>query len=484
MSSAEPHVVVLVHGTWARGIPPLRLAPEAPWCKDSSSLCKAITKALSPQPVVFDAFPWSGRNSTAARLDAAEHLRERLARLRAQYPHSSIHIVTHSHGGNVAMYCLRNEDARTQVVALVCLSTPFLIVRPRLLDWRMAVKIRFLLLSLLMVMFIASLIMAVRPLLGQTTEQSTQPQKAAKAQEEKGPQSVLPAQYHVQVRSQVRSERETYSSTTTEQNKVAEQVEAELDRIQRETDRLRDARFQKPEPWWHVIPNLILASWFFSLFILALERLGRMLDWLHRWNHRAGRKLSLPQSLPFPVLIIRDTADEASTALGGAQFVSWLTTLGLRWSAAVLPNTDDSWRSSHWMGRLFRICSMLALSGLGLVAASVALQADSLVGVGLWIAGAAAGTFGGLVLLSILTIPLIWLLIVVLGIGMAPFGLRMALGGLSLQMSAEGSPPGPWNVLQISSSPRGLGEGGLRHSTYDSPIALKHLQEWIVGISR
>src|SRR5688572_1167715 len=112
-------VITLVHGTWAR---------RARWTRPDSRLCRALSEGLPY--VLFERFSWSGSNSITSRELAACALAEHLRRLVSRFPTANHYVIAHSHGGNIAMYALREDDLRARI-GVVCLSTPFLHVRPR-----------------------------------------------------------------------------------------------------------------------------------------------------------------------------------------------------------------------------------------------------------------------------------------------------------------------------------------------------------------
>jgi triacylglycerol esterase/lipase EstA (alpha/beta hydrolase family) len=142
MSAAPEYVITLVHGTWGRGV----VLPhgDAEWTRDNSSFCHAIAVALTPHEVLFQRLRWSGRNSHRARLKAAGQLSELVGDLKLQYPKAHHVVVAHSHGGNVALYCLRKSDPRKQVDGIVCLSTHFINVHRRPLGPRLSIGLSFL----------------------------------------------------------------------------------------------------------------------------------------------------------------------------------------------------------------------------------------------------------------------------------------------------------------------------------------------------
>jgi hypothetical protein len=113
-------VITLVHGTWA---------PKAAWTREGSPLCAALRHAFPD--AVLTRLRWSGGNTLRARRHAADALTRHLRSMIASHPNAHHFIITHSHGGNVAMYALRDGQLEGRIHGLVCLSTPFLHVRPR-----------------------------------------------------------------------------------------------------------------------------------------------------------------------------------------------------------------------------------------------------------------------------------------------------------------------------------------------------------------
>jgi hypothetical protein len=114
-------VATLVHGTWARG---------AGWTRAESPLGTALRAAFHDRVAVFR-FEWTGHNRARARARAAERLQEHLRALLVRYPDARHHVIAHSHAGNVVLYALRDEALSARLHGVVCLSTPFLHVRPR-----------------------------------------------------------------------------------------------------------------------------------------------------------------------------------------------------------------------------------------------------------------------------------------------------------------------------------------------------------------
>lgn len=120
----------LIHGTGARG---------AWWTQPYGPVAANLTRLLAPLVVeVLDPPLWSGRNRIMDRVVAADALREHISHVALRFPTAHHVIVAHSHGGNAAMYALTSVEARQRVHGLICLSTPFLIFRPRMLRWDVA----------------------------------------------------------------------------------------------------------------------------------------------------------------------------------------------------------------------------------------------------------------------------------------------------------------------------------------------------------
>jgi hypothetical protein len=116
------YVVTLVHGTWAR---------NASWTDESSSLCRGLRDGFPPSSVIFERFQWSGRNSFSARRKATNGLAAHMKRVVRKWPNARHYIIAHSHGGNIALYALRDNEVNRAVAGIVCLATPFLHARPR-----------------------------------------------------------------------------------------------------------------------------------------------------------------------------------------------------------------------------------------------------------------------------------------------------------------------------------------------------------------
>jgi pimeloyl-ACP methyl ester carboxylesterase len=118
--TAPSHVFVLIHGTFARG---------AAWTGDDSKLVATLRDSFPLSNI--RRFLWTGHNSHAARLLAADQLRDEIEAIGREIPQAKLHLISHSHGGNVALYALREHKVAQLVASLVCISTPFIICSGR-----------------------------------------------------------------------------------------------------------------------------------------------------------------------------------------------------------------------------------------------------------------------------------------------------------------------------------------------------------------
>lgn len=127
-------IVVLVHGTKVRLFGRELLAPPT-WTKPDSLFRSSLAGILGEKPL-FVEFEWSGANTHRARISAAGRLADLLRQLRREHAAAMIVLIAHSHGGNVALYAMRQLGTagavpRHPVDGLVCLGTPFLRARLR-----------------------------------------------------------------------------------------------------------------------------------------------------------------------------------------------------------------------------------------------------------------------------------------------------------------------------------------------------------------
>ena len=126
-------VVILVHGTWGRGI----LFPQARvlrprWFDEGSKFRNLLESVLASkfQLRKVEGLFWSGENSIKAREGAAILLSARLQELKKEYPKTEQVVIAHSHGGNIALRCIEHLPKEYPVPHLVTVATPFVSVEP------------------------------------------------------------------------------------------------------------------------------------------------------------------------------------------------------------------------------------------------------------------------------------------------------------------------------------------------------------------
>jgi hypothetical protein len=387
----HPEVVItLVHGTWAR---------NATWTRASSPLCSAL-RAEFPRMLIVP-FTWSGANTMRARDKGSQALAAHIRDFIFRHPSARHYIIAHSHGGNIAMYALREDDLRRRFDGLVCLSTPFLHVRPR----------------------------EIPPVA-----------KFALA----GSALMLPL-------------------------------------ILREA--LSD---------WCCPAGPAMVDWLSVPLAIAVG-IGLM-NVLPASAARASRRLALPRLDSTRCLLIRAAGDEASAALGALQLMNWLTMVLWVKPAELLQAGYDS--AVTWSESLARFNRHFAWTlGISIICAAVgAGTADSAPGwlaSGLLKAGLVAGSLSlvffivrgapgnfllyGFFLLGVLFAPLPLLLALVL----LPFGPGLAPFATLLDVSAEPTPPGSWQVHQLPTHPPHEPTPLMHSASYQLPEAISLIVSWI-----
>jgi hypothetical protein len=111
-ASQEKHYVLVVHGTWNSPQEGTRLwyqlndADPQNFCSQLNArleefgLGGSVWRPLNGEPTDFS---WSGANRHEDRIVAARQLAKRIVEIATADPSARIHIVAHSHGGNVAL---------------------------------------------------------------------------------------------------------------------------------------------------------------------------------------------------------------------------------------------------------------------------------------------------------------------------------------------------------------------------------------------
>ena len=115
------HFDCLCPRTWARG---------SRWSRFESE----VRRVFGAERVIVGYLDWSGRNTVSARIEASEALAEFLRADASNHPLARRFVIAHSHGGTVALLGVRDPALQDLLDGVVCLSTPFLLVRPRALS--------------------------------------------------------------------------------------------------------------------------------------------------------------------------------------------------------------------------------------------------------------------------------------------------------------------------------------------------------------
>ena len=383
-------VITLVHGTWAQ---------NASWTGANSPLCSAL-RAAFPN-VLLVPFRWSGANTLRARHNGSQALSAHLRSFIGSHPAARHYIIAHSHGGNVAMYALREDDLRRRIDGLVCLSTPFLQVRRR----ETPLVARFALV---------------------------------------GAAVMLPL-------------------------------------ILRESAVNWCCPSAPPIVDWVTVPLAIAAGIGLLVGVPAAAA-------------RASLRSTLPGVQPNRCLLIRATGDEAAAALGALQLMNWIATVlwvkpaeflqasydtTLDWSASLAHYT----RPLVWTAGLSIVCLGVGVGFAGSAPGwlGAALRIAGLLGGSLVLVAAivraAPGHFllYGFLLLGILFAPLPVLLAVLL----LPFGPGLAPFATLLEVSAEPTPPGSWQVHQLPTHPAGAPIPLMHSASYQLPEAIALIVAWL-----
>ena len=115
-------IVFLIHGTFAA---------SSEWINPNSLIASSLRTVAAATIVPFR---WSGDNSHSARLIAGSALGEAASRLASLHPNAGLHFVGHSHGGNVALFALRDTDILRRTRSVIFLGTPFIQITERSIE--------------------------------------------------------------------------------------------------------------------------------------------------------------------------------------------------------------------------------------------------------------------------------------------------------------------------------------------------------------
>jgi hypothetical protein len=380
------YVVTLVHGTWAG---------KRKWTTEGSPLRLTLQRHLGQ--VEFRAVEWNGGNWAHDRLAAAERIRSHLIEELRERPDARHFVIAHSHGGNAVLYALRDVELQRNLAGVVMLATPFLHVgAPQFNEDSATAAMRG---ALILLAFLIALVVfgfAVDPIA----------------------EWLQRAQWLQRF----------------DQNNLFGSLFALM--------ALVFAIF--------VVPRLVAAPFF--LGSLASERFA---DRFRRLRH----ELTLPKDLAVPVLILRTTGDEASAALAVSQFLSWLivkVTAVLAVLASKVAIFSDERELSN--RELFWV-RMAVVAGWPLIFVVWARKYEPIVSVDfaypVWtLIVSLIGSLTAILLCSwaarIILLTCVLLVLLIRVVSLLPFGVDIAAASIVLQITAEATPPGAWNLTHVS----------------------------------
>jgi hypothetical protein len=256
-----------------------------------------------------------------------------------------------------------------------------------------------------------------------------------------------------------------------------------------------------------VWPTLWLDFTFMSLAMLVMWVLAFFLA--HLW-FRFARNLrkeltSVQVSDPSRFLIIRSPADEASGALVFSQFLSWITVRIYLWLDGLFERFKAAvtWLAERkWILAVVIAVALVAFAG-SLIAISDAVDPTSWLGtiatVGIVVSIVVAaealvllvpdyGVDWATASLRLVVASMVWPTIFLLSVFLLPFGWKIALANILLDVTAETTPVGSsWNVHLVMPEGRDYPRDEMQniqlmHSIiYENPSVLKIIGNWIAS---
>ncbi|MDB6105243.1 MAG: hypothetical protein JWO52_5242 [Gammaproteobacteria bacterium] len=405
------HLVILIHGTWAQ---------DAIWCQYGSGCRQSLMRALG-QDTLFSVFEWSAKNSADQRLSSAEALAAHIHDLRSKFPAARLHVIAHSHGGNIAFYAARNARIAAAINSVACLATPFLHAMPRKLGHSLGSKLEYL---------ISIAVLAIIILIWSWI----------------WPESV---------KSVVRVAKSNYALLV-------------------------------------LIPAMIVVALGVRKLFLPAWRAA------YSSSRAFGRRLQLPTSVPFPTLIVRGAGDEAAGILGAAQLINAALLRVVHILISAVPGDVPSGKHSSRVGRSHAaqrkplsvrigigvfvagwviLVLVFGLPGAGAVLSVFSPTSIAFIMVGCWMVGLLLMVASEVV--QFLAAPVVLLLIVLMGMTLfIPFGWRIALSTVGLNVSAEPTPPGTWTVVQLPHPTNIEQMRDLNHAIHSNPALFDALETW------
>ena len=112
--------ITLIHGTFAS---------EGLWFREGSFF-RIFFLQKCEMPLEFHPFIWDGGNSHSSRLLAAKNLKSHILEINEKFPNSKHYLISHSHGGNVALYASKMKGFDNLIEGVVTFGTPFIKCSP------------------------------------------------------------------------------------------------------------------------------------------------------------------------------------------------------------------------------------------------------------------------------------------------------------------------------------------------------------------
>jgi alpha/beta hydrolase family protein len=381
-----PYIVTIIHGTWAR---------KATWCQSNSPFAESIREHLGPDTEI-DTFNWSGRNNHPSRHQASLQLGAKL-REQALNPNAKLILVCHSHGGNIALYALRDPELRQAVAGVVCLATPFFVASERSLD-RTDENV---IMATPMILFMAPFIwIAIE-----------------------------------------------YISN-----------------------------------WSTLIPFVVIGI---ALLVLVVVLFDTVLRRLQRVAKETAAQMALPSLKSARLLLIRSPGDEASLALSVAKFLSYATVQTYFLGKAGLMRIDNHLAYVLRQFQTFRLFAILVV-----IVTAVANRLHPIVPSYVLLA-----IIFTLILLSqeiredvknwlmVILSSGMWIVVLLLSLVLVvPLGVHLAVVNLFLDLAAEPTPLGKWEIRLLSTPGSTFSASHpppMAHAVYTNPEAVSFSCDWI-----
>jgi hypothetical protein len=212
------------------------------------------------------------------------------------------------------------------------------------------------------------------------------------------------------------------------------------------------------------IPLMALFSWPFWLMLKAYRD----------WAKRAAEGIKIPYEVRDQVLFLRFVGDEASLALGAFQALQYAMN---RLVGLILAVFSGGVRFKDWATHSKGAMLAGILMAIGIVVGAVTGITWLILP---WIIVCVIG------LLALLLTPFLAFLALATGlasilIGVLPFGLRLAIATMWIELCVESLPRGRWNALVLEPSAQSAA-AGLRHSFgYQDEPAIQAIVEHLKG---